>query len=120
MSSALSIYRSLREDLGPADLTTLRADVRAHFDELLAAQRKHELVAIDLAEALATRLDTLLSMAHLLDSETRAHVVGAARYFVSSTDAQPDAESCTGLDDDVEVFNHVVGLLGRDDLTITD
>ena len=52
--------------------------------------------------------------------EHRSAVVGAARYFVSENDEVPDAHSCTGLDDDVRVFNHVVALLGRVDLRITD
>lgn len=118
--SALQIFQTFREDLPHDRLASLREDVRAHFDRLVETQKRSELVAIDLAEALCTRLETLLSMAHLVDAEARAHVVGAARYFVSSNDARPDDGSCTGLDDDVEVFNHVVRLLGREDLVISD
>jgi uncharacterized membrane protein YkvA (DUF1232 family) len=87
---------------------------------LVAAQRKSELLALDLAEALASRLDGLLAGSRALSVEHRAAVLGAARYFVSADDAVPDAQSCTGLDDDVLVFNHVVVMLGRDDLRIDE
>lgn len=120
MSRAIDIFRSLREDLAPGDLGVLKTEVRAHLDELVVAQRKNELIALDLADALCVRLETLLAMAHLFDGEARANVVGAARYFISSLDDKPDDASCTGLDDDVEVFNHVVRLLGREDLVIDD
>lgn len=120
MPRAFDIYRTLCNDLSPADLALLKADVRAHYDSLLEAQRKNELIAIDLAEALCTRLEVLLAMAHLLDPESRSQIVGAGRYFVSSADAKPDDQSCTGLDDDVDVFDHVVRLIGREDLVIKD
>ena len=120
MPKAFEIYRSLCEDLSPAALADLKADVRAHLDRLIDAQKRNELVAIDLADALCVRLEALLAMAHLMDPESRGQIVGAARYFVSSADEKPDDQSCTGLDDDVEIFNHVVRLLGRDDLVIVD
>jgi hypothetical protein len=119
-SRALVIFRGLCEDLALADLVALKVAVRAHYHELIDAQRRNEFIALDLADALCVRLESLLAMAHLLDPGPRGQVVGAARYYISSTDEQPDAESCTGLDDDVEVFNHVVRLLGRLDLVIAD
>jgi hypothetical protein len=120
MPDAFDIYRGLCADLGPGELSTLKADVRAHYDGLVDAQRRNEFIAVDLADALCVRLEALLAMAHLLAPDARAQVVGAARYFISSNDEKPDQGSCTGLDDDVEVFNHVVRFLGRVDLLIKD
>lgn len=114
------MFQTLREDLAPDRLSALREDVQEHYARLVEAQRASELIAIDLAEALQRRLDALLAMAHLIDPEARAHIVGAARYFVSSSDVRPDDASCTGLDDDVEVFNHVMRLIDRRDLLIED
>lgn len=119
MEAALELYRTLREDLAPAALTALGAKVRAHFDALVQAQQRNELVAIDLAELLCVRLEGLLLVAGAFTAEARASVVGAARYFISSADAVPDDRACTGLDDDVAVFNHVAAELGRDELEIT-
>jgi len=120
MSRALALFRSFQEDLDAEALASLRGDVRAHLVALAKAQQKSELIALDLAEQLCTRLEALLDQAPSFDSPSRAMVVGAARYFVSDDDARPDAGSCTGLDDDVAVFNHVVSQLGRSDLLIAD
>ena len=120
MSKALEIYRELREDLAAPEVARLKAAVRGHYDRIVRAQARDELVAIDLAESLCLRLEGLLAMAQQLEPESRGHIVGAARYFISEADAIPDERSCIGLDDDVEVFNHVVGLLGRPDLLITE
>jgi hypothetical protein len=116
----MEIYRRLRDDLAEPELETLKIAVRAHYEQLVRAQQRDELVSIDLAELLCLRLEGLLAMAQKFEPESRGHVVGAARYFVSHIDAIPDERSCTGLDDDVEVFNHVVGIIGRPDLLITE
>jgi uncharacterized membrane protein YkvA (DUF1232 family) len=120
MSRPLEIFRDLAVDASVDEVVRLRGAVRAHLETLVAAQRKSELVALDLAEVLAERLDGLLAGAGALSVEHRAAVLGAARYFVSAEDAVPDAQACTGLDDDVLVFNHVVDMIGRADLRIDD
>jgi hypothetical protein len=79
---ALEMFRSLREDLGEAELVLLHQEVRAHVARLAAAQRRHELIAVDLAERLAARLLALLELAPTLDAEERASVVGAARVLL--------------------------------------
>jgi uncharacterized membrane protein YkvA (DUF1232 family) len=120
MSRAVELYQQLCEDLTPAGLAALRVEVREHYDALVAAQQRLELIAIDLAEMLCDRLEKLLDAAPHLDGADRAAIVGAARYFVTDDDAVPDEKACTGLDDDVAVFNHVVRLLHRAELVITE
>lgn len=120
MTRALEIYKTLRADLATDELRALRYSVRAHYEQLIEAQKQSELIAVDLAALLCARLEGLLESAAQLSGEDRSAVVGAARYFTSSDDALRDEASCTGLDDDVEVFNHVVSYLQRDDLVITE
>ncbi len=120
MTRALKIYLTLCEDLTPERVEPLRGEVRRHFEQLVVAQRESELVAVDLAELLCVRLEALLARAPKMQPDHRALVVGAARYFVASDDATPDHAACTGLDDDVAVFNHVAAAIGRDDLRIDD
>lgn len=115
MTRALQILATLR---GEADLAELRRHVREHYDALLRVQRTSELVSVDLAELLCTRLEALLDAAPSFTAPHRAAVVGAARYFVSRDDAVPDDASLTGLDDDVLVFNTVVREIGREDLVL--
>ena len=120
MSRALEIYQTHREDLAPPQLGALKVEVRAHYDNLVATQQRNELIAIDLAEMLCVRLEGLLAIAHQLDADARSQIVGAARYFISSADAVPDEQSCTGLDDDVDVFNHMARSVGRLELLISE
>lgn len=120
MSRPLEIYLRLREDLSPTELIELRVAVRAHLDHLIAEQRTHELIAIDLAELLCNRLETLLDAAPRLDADARAAIVGAARYFVTGEDVVPDERPCTGLDDDVAVFNHMAQSIRRAELVIDE
>jgi hypothetical protein len=115
-----TLFLQHRAPLAGAALAALAADVRAYYAHLLTVQSRQELLAIDLAELLCVRLEILLGLAPSLGDEARADIVGAARYFISEDDAVPDSQSCTGLDDDVEVFNHVARSLGRDDLVITE
>ncbi|MBK6514302.1 MAG: hypothetical protein IPG04_09310 [Polyangiaceae bacterium] len=119
---ALEMFRSLREDLGEAELVLLDQEVRAHVARLAAAaQRRHELIAVDPAGAArGAAAGAVLELAPTLDAEGRASIVGAARYFCSTDDETPDEGSCTGLDDDVAVFNHVVEALERPDLILLD
>ena len=119
LAAALALYQTLRENVGRPALALLQAQVREHFNDLVRAQQRNELVAIDLAELLCVRLEGLLAAAGVFTSDARSSVVGAARYFISEDDAVPDDRTCTGLDDDVEVFNHVATALGRADLVIT-
>ena len=118
--NALKLGESLRADLSPVDVRALAGAVRDHYDELLLAQKRSELIAIDLAELLAERLGALLAIADAMPSAHRSAVVGAARYFISEDDAIPDHSALTGLDDDVAVFNAVVREIGRKDLVIDD
>lgn len=113
------IFEALCADLTPEGLADLRAAVRRHLGELQQASRRNELLAIDLAEELAERLEELLGQFGGLDAEAQPLVVGAARYFVSRNDVIPDHGGLLGLDDDVAVFNAVARRIGRADLEIT-
>lgn len=119
MSAALELHRTLAIDLPSEDLAILSRDVRAYQEELARLQAvRPDVVAVDVAEILASRLEVLLDMAESLPPEARADIVGAARYFVSAHDVVPDATEDIGLEDDVEVFNHVARSVGRADLEI--
>ena len=99
-------------------LASLRAAVKQHLRDVDQAARQNELLATDLAEELAHKLDGLLADLDSLPAEARPLIVGAARYFVSDDDALPDYGGPLGLDDDVAVFNAVVRRIGRADLEV--
>lgn len=112
------VFESLCGAVSGEALAELRAEVTQHRRDLDRAARVNDLLATDLAEELAQKLDRLLAGLDALPEEARALVVGAARYFVSDQDALPDYSGPLGLDDDVAVFNSVVRRIGRADLEV--
>jgi uncharacterized membrane protein YkvA (DUF1232 family) len=112
------VFEGLCGDVSRQALASLRAAVKQHLRDVDQAARQNELLATDLAEELARKLDGLLAELESLPEEARPLVVGAARYFVSDQDALPDYGGPLGLDDDVAVFNAVARRIGRADLEI--
>jgi hypothetical protein len=107
--------------VGPLDgvgLSQLRAQIRQHHEEFHEAARDNGLLPLDIASELAKGLEQLLDRFHELDDREQTLVAGAARYFVSDSDARPDLESVLGLDDDLIVFNWVVAEIGHPELKI--
>ncbi|MEZ4228819.1 MAG: hypothetical protein R3B89_06630 [Polyangiaceae bacterium] len=113
---ASELFDSLCKDFEPVHLIHLKDEMRAQLDNFREAANEHEMLPIDLAQELHDKLNVLFRQMGTYSPEQQRLVVGAARYFVSEQDEYPDTETILGLDDDVSVFNHVVALLGRDDL----
>jgi len=123
-AGALGIFNALqvraRSDYVGSDeaLESLRDEMDRHLLALQKLARKNEMMPIDLAEAMVSGLHVLLDALASFSLDEQTAVVGAALYFISDTDELPDMETILGLDDDVLVFNHVVALVGRPDLSI--
>lgn len=117
-AKAIELFVRSSAVLPLVEIAALRQAVRDHLASIRIAARKNELLPLDLAEELADKLDALLrDIAAMPDPQHRL-AVGAARYFVSLDDAQPDTGGVLGLDDDVAVFNYAVRQMGRADLVI--
>ena len=114
----LDVFERLVSEIQPAHLVTLAADVGAHLEVIRVAARQNELLPLDLAEEIAEKLRLLLRELQGLPAEHQTLVIGAARYFVSTQDVNPDTQTVLGLDDDASVLNHVLRTIGRTDLLI--
>jgi len=106
------------EVLPPDDIIQLSKGVEQHLANIRSALRRNEFLDIALAEQIAGSLNELLTEYESMPEEHRALVVGASRYFVSTQDAESDLTSILGCDDDAEVFNHVLGLIDREELKV--
>ena len=109
--SARSIFVAMCETLPAAEASQQLAEIRA-------ALRMNEFLDIALAEQIAEALTDLLAGYGKMPEEHKALVVGAARYFVATQDAEGDLTSVLGCDDDAEVLNHVLTQIGREDLKV--
>lgn len=114
----LDVFERLVSEIQPAHLVTLAADVGAHLEVIRVAARQNELLPLDLAEEIAEKLRLLLRELQGLPAEHQTLVIGAARYFVSTQDVNPDTQTVLGLDDDASVLNYVLRTIGRTDLLI--
>lgn len=115
----IATFERLCGIVGADEIRDLRAAIQQHLRELNHAARRNELLATDLAEELATKLDQLLVLLESFPPDHQRFIVGAARYFVSSDDVLPDLQGPLGLDDDVAIFNLTVRRIERLDLEIS-
>lgn len=70
------------------------------------------------AEEVAARCRLLLEHYQEFTAKEKALVVGAVRYFVVEEDPFSDDVFASGFDDDAQVINHVLELLGIDGMYI--
>jgi uncharacterized membrane protein YkvA (DUF1232 family) len=61
-------------------------------------------------------LNTLLNDFNTYSESRRKQIVGAARYFVNSNDADPDTLSMLDLNDDVAVLNYDLEIISKPQL----
>lgn len=99
---------------------TLRAKVVTHVGSIRAAALRNELLPVDLAEQIARRLTGLLDGLEAFSADQQRLILGATRYFISTSDHRPDTADAMGLDDDLLVLNFVVTAIGRTDLIVED
>ena len=90
----------------------LKVQIRLHVQEARQALRHNEFLDVTTAEQVAELLIKLLDEYEDYPKEQQALIVGAARYFAQTEDAEPDTSSLLGFDDDVSVLNSVLDSLG--------
>ena len=105
-------------ELSLSEACALSEKVQSHLKQFRLALQVNEFLDIELAEQVAEVLTTLLRGYTELTSEQRSLVVGAARYFITSQDAEGDFTSILGCEDDAQVLNYVLALIGKDNLMV--
>ena len=111
-----SVARLADEPLRTA--AALVAEVRDYVRVVEAAAAKDAFIDAKVAAALAGASVELATRCEAGAAEDRLLAQVAIRYFILEDDAEGDLSSVVGFDDDAEVMNAVVELLGMDDLRI--
>lgn len=101
----------------PTTATELRTQVD-DLDEILQQAGDESFADLVLARQLVTGCRALLDHWQHADPATRRLIQVAVRYVVLEEDGDEDLSSPFGFDDDVEVFNAVVQVIGHHDLII--
>jgi hypothetical protein len=112
-------FSLLCEDVSVDALPELLKEVHQHVLHVRQALAINEFLDVTTAEKIADRLTKLLRDIEKYPQSKKRLVIGAARYFVKSNDAQADLISLLGFDDDVAVLNYVLVELGKSELRIS-
>jgi uncharacterized membrane protein YkvA (DUF1232 family) len=112
-------FSSLCEDMDHNMLPALFKDVEQHLSRVQKALKHNEFLDVSTAERIAEIVKKLLGDIEKYPQNKRKLIVGAARYFVKSDDAQADLNSLLGFDDDVAVLNYVLIELGHTEMRIS-
>ncbi|MFT4622638.1 MAG: uncharacterized membrane protein YkvA (DUF1232 family) [Myxococcota bacterium] len=106
-------------DEEPTPIVELRRELRRYSGQLRDAAQADPQIDAELGLELADACRGLLDRLPAEPTPEVLRVIQAAiRYFLLDDDADPDMGSTLGLDDDVEVVNVVLGLLGMNDLKV--
>jgi len=65
----LEVFERLVSEIQPAHLVALESDVRSHLEVIRAAARQNELLPLDLADEIASKLHLLLRGLNALPAE---------------------------------------------------
>ena len=109
---------SLCADIEPNFVENLTNEVDEHVTQVHLALKANEFLDVNIATKIADILKSLLNEFDKYPKQKQRLIVGAARYFIKSNDAQADFESLLGFDDDIEVLNYVLVELGCSDMRI--
>jgi uncharacterized membrane protein YkvA (DUF1232 family) len=105
--------RYLRFD--PVGKVALLQRIERYMGEIRETGAERQFLDISTAQRLALSLGKLIEVC---GEDHLPHVQAAVYYFVNADDAQPDLQSMTGFDDDVEVANTVCRFVGHPELEI--
>ena len=98
----------------------LRRQVREHTTRFAVAAARDPTLDPSLAQRIEDCCLELLQRAERDDSDALRRIVQAAcEYYVYEDDADGDFDSVEGLDDDIEVINAALFVLGLDELSIS-
>ena len=111
-------FAKLCVDVEHALLSSLAKDVEQHVARAREALAVNEFLDVAMADKLASLLVGLINKIEKYPREKQKLIVGAARYFIRSQDAQDDMRSLLGFDDDLAVVNYVLIELGHPEMRI--
>lgn len=117
---ALAAFQRLAQALSPAELRPLIGSIQQKVKDMEAVSQQGDLGPnMETVTELAKLSLFLIQRYKFLNEAQRALAIGAIRYFIEDEEHSPDATPFTGLDDDIQVMNHVLEELGINDKFIT-
>jgi uncharacterized membrane protein YkvA (DUF1232 family) len=105
----------LADEVLQCSILELQQRSRGHVEQALLAQARNSYVNASFAKAIADLVDSIVRDWDTWPPDAQYWLRGAIQYFVFSDDGEPDFASVIGFEDDAEVLNSCLRLIGRPD-----
>ena len=113
--NAASIFKRLCAKIPVEKLPELEQELRQNVAELIEASKGNRKLDISLVDVLFDRSLYLLRVYPDVTPLQQSYIIGAIRYFVMEDDVFSELEFATGLNDDIQIMNHVLEEVGSTD-----
>ncbi len=111
-------FRDLCEELTLEEVKQLEPEVDRCIENFEMLSKSYPQLNLGMAYQIAERARYLLKHYADFDSDERKLVMGAVRYFAVAEDPQSEKAFASGFHDDAKVMNHVLELLGLEELCL--
>ncbi|MYL37369.1 hypothetical protein [Halobacillus litoralis] len=96
----------------------LRQTIENHFEKIQEATKQNEFINLHLAEKIREVCLILINEYKKVSHDEQRYINATINYFVDINDEEDDLYSPLGFDDDAEIVNECLELIGKEDLTI--
>lgn len=108
-----TLFDSLCEVLSDEFTQDLKLQLDSYSSTISEAHAKNEFLDISLSDSLYKVSHKLLEVYEEYTESNQYLIIGAIRYFIEDEDADGDLDGPCGFDDDVEVMNYVLDVIGK-------
>jgi uncharacterized membrane protein YkvA (DUF1232 family) len=96
----------------------LRQSIEKHMIIIMAETSQNEFINVSLAEKIKDICLLLIEEFNDKTLEEKRYISATVNYFISKDDEEEDLFSPLGFDDDAEILNECLKLIGKESLTI--
>ena len=96
----------------------LRQKIENHLEKVLQETRRNEFINVNLAMKIKDVCLILIDELTKESLEKQNYITATINYFITTSDEEEDLYSPLGFDDDAEIVNECLKLIGREDLLI--
>ncbi|MBM7572940.1 hypothetical protein [Aquibacillus albus] len=96
----------------------LKQNVEKHYNKVQEATKQNEFININLAKKIKDVCLILIEKFDTVSTEEKRYINATVNYFITSEDEEEDLFSPLGFDDDVEILNECLKLIGKESLII--
>ncbi|MFJ7364037.1 hypothetical protein ACIQWQ_07885 [Peribacillus frigoritolerans] len=98
--------------------TILRQNVENHINKIMEETSHNEFINVKLAKKIKDICLILIDGYDKGTTDEQKYINAAVNYFIATDDEEKDLFSPLGFDDDVEILNECLKLIGKLNLTI--